>query len=121
MTSVYTVAFLGDEFLMVFNPKRKGWEMPGGKIGDDESAIDAAVREYMEETGHGIHVISTKEMNGCHVCAAVLGKMERNGEFAFRLFSELPDALSFGRSEYDGVTEWARSVVKDVVNNDVAR
>ena len=112
MNTVYTVAFSGGEFLMVFNPKRNGWEMPGGKIERNESAVGAAEREYLEESGYAISVVSMKETADCHVCAAFLKDKRRDGELVSRLFSELPDDLAFERSEYGGVLEWARSAVK---------
>lgn len=37
--------------LMIFNRWREEWELPGGKIEDDETPHDAAVRELAEETG----------------------------------------------------------------------
>jgi len=110
--TVYTVAFAGNEFLMVFNPKRNGWEMPGGKIEAGESVADGAKREYLEESGYSVRIVSAKEMNGCHVCAAVLGKKTINGELVSKMFSELPENLAFERAEYDGVLDWARSAVK---------
>ena len=110
MRTVYTVAFRGSEFLMVYNPERNGWEMPGGKIEEGESAEDAAVREYEEESGYRVTVISSKHIPGCCVCAAVLGNKTCSGEMMSGLFSQLPDGLAFPRAEYDGVIEWARSV-----------
>ncbi|MDR0334454.1 MAG: NUDIX domain-containing protein [Methanomassiliicoccaceae archaeon] len=110
MSTVYTVAFLGNEFLMVFNPKRNGWEMPGGKMNDNESVTDAAEREYTEESGYAIDIVSVKEADGCHVCAAILKDKKADGEMRSEMFAELPGNLAFERSEYDGVLEWARSV-----------
>ncbi|MCL2142854.1 MAG: NUDIX domain-containing protein [Methanomassiliicoccaceae archaeon] len=111
MMTVYTIAFLGGEFLMVFNPKRNGWEMPGGRTEEGESIIEAAEREFAEEAGYAIDVISTKRIDDCHVCAAyLLGKIG-SGEFTAKMFSEVPEDLAFGRSEYNGVLEWARSAV----------
>lgn len=112
MRTVYTVAFSDGRFLMVYNPKRKGWEMPGGRIEDGESVADAAVREFEEESGYRIRVFREKEHAGCSVCAAVLGEKVSGGEFESKLFAELPDDLAFGRSEYDGVIEWARPAGK---------
>ena len=112
MNTVYTAAFAGKGFLMVFNPKRNGWEMPGGKIEAGESVIDGAKREYLEESGYAIDVVAMKEMNGCHVCAAALGKRIAEGELVSKMFERLPDDLAFERSEYDGVLDWARSAVK---------
>ena len=86
--------------------------MPGGHVEAHESMTDAAEREYMEESGYGISVISVKHIYGCAVCAAVLKDKVCEGEMRSRLFRELPDGLAFDRSEYDGVIEWARTVIK---------
>ena len=112
MNTVYTVAFSDDGFLMVYNPKREGWEMPGGRIEGGESAVDAAKREYLEESGYDIHIKAITEMHGCSVCAAVLGEKSGDGEMPSRIFEDLPEDLAFSREEYDGVTEWARSSVQ---------
>ena len=95
---------------MVFNPARNGWEMPGGKIEDGEEAEDAAAREFAEESGYEITLTGRKEMSGCYVFAAKLGKKINIGEMRSSLFRKLPNDLAFPRSEYDGVTEWARSL-----------
>jgi len=112
MNTVYTVAFSDDGFLMVYNPVRKGWEMPGGKMEDDESAEDAAKREYLEESGYDIRIEAITEMHGCYVCAAVLGNRIREGEMRSRIFEDLPDDLAFGRDEYNGVMEWVCSIMR---------
>jgi len=114
MRTVYTIAFSGNDMLMVYNPKRNGWEMPGGKIEDNESITEAAAREYIEESGYEVSIVSVMETNGCHVCAAVLGERMNDGELISKLFSSLPDELAFERSEYDYVTEWARAAVMNV-------
>lgn len=111
MRTVYTIAFSEDRFLMVYNPKRNGWEMPGGKAEDNEKDYEAAIREYREESGYNIKIIDSQELNGCRVFAALLGSKLRNGEMRTELFTELPDELAFDRSEYDNVMEWARSVM----------
>jgi len=112
MNTVYTVAFYDPGFLMVYNQKRKGWEMPGGKIEGGETVECAAEREYLEESGYRIDIISVKKMNGCHVCAALLGERTKEGEMLTKMFEELPDDLAFDREEYDGVLEWARSALR---------
>ncbi|MCL2712241.1 MAG: NUDIX domain-containing protein, partial [Methanomassiliicoccaceae archaeon] len=104
--------FDGDDFLMVYNQKRNGWEMPGGRIEENEDTMSAAIREYAEESGFDISVISVKEMNDCFVCAAILLAKTKEGEFECALFRELPEELAFERSEYDDVIEWARNAVK---------
>jgi 8-oxo-dGTP pyrophosphatase MutT (NUDIX family) len=37
--------------LVIWNPKRHGWCLPGGKVDPGELPIEAAVRELREETG----------------------------------------------------------------------
>lgn len=39
------------QFLMVRH-RRRGWELPGGKMEPGEPATTAAMREFEEETGH---------------------------------------------------------------------
>lgn len=55
--SAYTVAFGDGGFLMVFNPRRGGWEMPGGHIREGETAEEGARREFMEEAGYLMDIV----------------------------------------------------------------
>ena len=51
-------------------------------------------------------------MRYCDVCAAVLGRKVRDDcEMESRLFSELPEQLSFDREEYLDTVPWARFVI----------
>ena len=109
--TVYTVAFVGEEFLMVRNTKRNGWEMPGGHIENGEGPEEAAKREYLEESGYSVDIIGITEMHGCFVCAGILKDKVTDGEMEWRMFSHLPKELAFDREEYDEVMEWARSAV----------
>ncbi|MDR2699174.1 MAG: NUDIX domain-containing protein [Candidatus Methanoplasma sp.] len=112
MATVYAVAFMDDRFLMVFNEKRAGWEMPGGSIGDGESAEDAARREFAEEAGYGIDILEIRDLGHCRVCACLLlDRVNGSPEFRSELFREVPERIAFERSEYDAVVPWARSVV----------
>lgn len=112
MGTVYSIAFRGDRFLMVFNEHRDGWEMPGGRIEDGESIEDAAKREFLEESGYDIEVIETRDLGDCHVCAAVLLERSSPGsEMVSELFSVVPKKLYFDLDEYDVMIPWARSVV----------
>lgn len=44
-----------DAVLMMFDSRRKQWELPGGRREPEETAGQAAVRELREETGiHGV-------------------------------------------------------------------
>ncbi len=105
----YCVAFDGDCFLMVYHPRRKGWEMPGGKLEPGETPEKAAVRECLEESGYEIEVVSVRDIGYCDVCAARIVSRKGDGEMESRLFSDIPEELSFDRNEYEEVVPWARS------------
>jgi len=110
--TAYAVAFDGDRFLMVFNEKRGGWEMPGGGIKEGESAEDAAKREFLEESGYEIRVLEVKDIGHCFVCACILlNKTNGSPEMVSEMFSDIPENTAFDRSEYDAVVPWARSAV----------
>ena len=96
MRTAYAVAFSGDRFLMVWHKRRNGWEMPGGHVEEGETSAQAAAREFVEESGYEIEVLETRDIGYCDVCAAVLGRKVRDDcEMESRLFSELPEQLSF--------------------------
>ena len=110
--TVYTIAFVDNEFFMIFNTKRNGWEMPGGHIEPGESVKDAAVREFMEESGYTVDVVDMIEAHDCFVRVGTLGEKITDGEMNGRMFKKLPDKLSFDRSEYETVMKWACTVIK---------
>lgn len=65
------------EFLMVLHKKR-GWELPGGKIEANEGPVHCALREFREETGHLLgsphFVLKLHKPNGtCFVFTGGLG------------------------------------------------
>ncbi len=112
MRTAYAVAFDGDRFLMVWHPRRNGWEMPGGHVEEGETSEQAAVREFREEAGYRIRVLEVRDIGYCDVCAAVIeGRAEGPCEMRSKLFSELPERLSFDRGEYEDTVPWARGVV----------
>ena len=112
MGTAYAVAFDGDRFLMVWNPRRGGWEMPGGHVEPGETVEEAVVRETSEEAGYRIRVVATRDLGDCHVCAAVvIGGPEAGCEMESGLFGELPAELSFDRGEYEDTVPWARSAI----------
>jgi len=121
MRFVYAVAFEGDKFLMVRN-RRRGWEMPGGKIGSGESPQEAVEREFLEETGMKFESFASSDLpNG----AVFFGWVKKGGgEPAPRdatnseeidsisLFDILPEELSFPRKEYESMLQEARIELK---------
>ena len=112
MRTAYAVAFDGDRFLMVYNERRGGWEMPGGHVEEGETSEEAAVREFEEEAGYRIKVLEVRDLGYCDVCAAaIVGKTDGECEMRSELFSEIPEQLSFDREEYENTVPWARSVL----------
>ena len=109
--TVYTVAFKDGKYLMVYNPKRKGWEMPGGKIEFGETVIEAAEREFMEESGYTVSITAVRSIGYCDVCSAALGEKVSDAEMESELFEELPKDLAFDTDEYDEVISWAKNNV----------
>lgn len=113
MRTAYAVAFSGECFLMVWHDGRKGWEMPGGHVEPGETPEDAVRREFIEESGYSIKVVSTRNIGHCDVCAAViLERTSEECEMKSELFRELPSELSFDREEYETTVPWARSEVE---------
>ena len=113
MATAYAIAFDGRRFLMVYHPGRGGWEMPGGHVEPGETPEEAAVREFMEESGYEIDIVDRMDYNGVDVFAAILGSKTGEAEMESGLFSSLPDELSFGRDEYETTVPWARDAVRE--------
>jgi 8-oxo-dGTP diphosphatase len=109
MSFVYAIAFSGGCFLMVYNPKRQGWEMPGGRMEPGESPEQAVVREFREETGQGFRPISIAPFRDGQVFAGDLLVEGGQGEMEWRLFRWLPDELAFPEVEYLEQLRWAEA------------
>ena len=109
--TAYCVAMKDGKFLMVYNPKRKGWEMPGGKIESGESVEEAARRECIEESGYDVRVLAKRNIGYCDVCACELLERQSDGEMESELFSRLPEDLAFDTDEYTDVISWASSLL----------
>ena len=105
----YAVVFNDSgEFMMVYHPRRKGWEMPGGKVESGETSSEAAIRECLEESGYHVEVISEKDIGYCDVCSARVISKAADGEMESRFFTEIPEDISFDRAEYESVIPWAK-------------
>ncbi|MFA6641793.1 MAG: NUDIX hydrolase [Methanomethylophilus sp.] len=100
--TVYTVAFHNGYWLMVWNPHRKGWEMPGGHVKEGESRLLAAKREFREESGFDVDIRDVHDLGYCYVFAGFLGDQVTGVyEMLPKLFDEIPEHLSFTRKEYE--------------------
>lgn len=95
---------------MVFNPKREGWEMPGGKVEREESDEEAIEREFSEETGHRLIIKGRLDLEDGAVFTGEIGEAVGPGEMDWCAFPQLPEKLSFPRVEYLPLIEWARKV-----------
>ncbi len=108
MKFVYGIAFQDRSFLMVFNPKRKGWEMPGGAVEDGESDEEAMVREFKEETGLKFLPLASQVVGKGRIFAGRLAMEEGKGEMKWSFFEDLPSLLSFPEVEYRELVKWGR-------------
>lgn len=116
MNWVYCVCFVGDRFVMVFNEKRGGWEMPGGRIELDEDVAKAAVREVREECGCEMSPIAQMDRkDGAVLCGDLTcpACAKEDAEMRWDLFSELPSPLAFGEEEYLEVLAWAKNAINE--------
>ncbi len=111
MKWVYAIGFNGDRFLMVENPKRGGWEMPGGKVEEGEDPRDASVREFREEAGVLFLPLGCMEFGDGLVFAGEVINDDGKGEMKWRLFQDLPRELAFPAVEYESQLLWARDVL----------
>ncbi len=91
----------------------RGWELPGGKLEGKEGPVHCALREFREETGHGLDdprfVLKMEKDNGtCWVFTGSLGPKvqsrshdEAVEEMAW--FTHLPEDLAFPDDPYDAI------------------
>ena len=112
MRTAYCIAFRGDCFLMVYNPRREGWEMPGGKVEDGESYIDAARREFREESGMDVVIVSGRNTDDGMVFCGEVSESEDRGEMEVDFFDQLPERLAFPRCEYAPLIAWAQEALR---------
>jgi len=126
MPFVYAIAYSGDKFVMVRN-RNRGWEMPGGDVEPGETPEDAIEREFEEETGMEIEIVSCADLPGGRAFFGVVGtdsgtsdsserKISEDAIAEVSFFRELPEGLSFSRKEYETMLQESRIVLKKYIN-----
>ncbi|MBC7108643.1 MAG: NUDIX domain-containing protein [Methanomassiliicoccales archaeon] len=110
MSVVVAVAVENSKFLMVYNPKRKGWEFPGGRVEEDEEEEEACVREFVEEVGFEFIPRCKIRTELYSIFVGKIGKRVADAEMSWRFFDSLPDELSFPAEEYAEVLKKVRSL-----------
>ncbi len=118
----YVLAFSQDleNYIMVHHATRDGWEMPGGRIMKKETAEQAAVREFKEETGLNFKPLASRfHQDGVGYIAVGFFTgtvaVTRPDEIdAVGLFFKLPSDLSYPHEEYMEYIDWAREVIPKV-------
>lgn len=112
----YVIAFSGNEFVMVRH-RHRAWEMPGGRVEPGETPDHAASREFTEETGMTFEPVGYLEVDGGRVVVGLVhsscAEQRPSEEIAeVRLFTELPEELSFPEVEYRDMLDNARRMVE---------
>jgi len=106
----YTVVaiFRGTEILMQYKlrgPFPNKWNLPGGKLQEDESPIDCAIREVSEETGIDIYASDTRN---------ILYNKFWNGVELYLFVTTVPLHIGFTSME-DEPLAWVE--IDSVINN----
>jgi ADP-ribose pyrophosphatase YjhB (NUDIX family) len=88
--SVFVVARDERESVLLVRRRDSGlWELPGGRVDVGESAVDAAVRETVEEAGVWVRVVGLVGLftDPAHVVRAASGEVRQQFVVCFRAVS----------------------------------
>jgi len=98
---------------MVYNPKRNGWEMPGGRIEPGVKANEAVIREVLEESGCIFEPIAWMRLRDGGIFTGDVSCLSTKAEMERGFFDRLPNILSFPNEEYQKQINWAKSARKN--------
>ena len=100
--------FSGKGQWVMVNHKKRGWELPGGGVKDDESFEEAIIREVFEETGINAYIKKEPKKIG----SGLLFLMGASKNFELeelnstdpvieevKWFSQPPEKLAWGQQE----------------------
>jgi 8-oxo-dGTP diphosphatase len=113
---VLALAFSSNAWLMVRN-RLRGWEFAGGKVKEGETSENAAVREFIEETGFTFVSCRSFIFKDGEVFTGEIGN--RVGPITdpdieeWEWVEELPANLGFPRQECQEIVERARRLQQD--------
>lgn len=95
-----------DEILLLHRQDNKSqgnkWGIPGGKVGKEETALQAAIREIKEETGYDISKQAIETLGTVYI------EYDEKDHFIYHMFrtqlQEDPGAVKINFSEHKGFT-----------------
>lgn len=93
--------------------------MPGGRIEEGESDLEAMEREFIEETGRRFLASGSMKEGEGTVFTGRLGEEVGIGEMDWCSFDRLPSCLSFPKVEYIPMIDWARDQLHAASANNV--
>ncbi len=112
------VANDNDELLLIesyrYISQSIGWEIPAGGMEEDETIMDAALREVMEETGHKIEDVSK-------ICSYHPSNGSTDQVFNIVKARAVGHSQGFDANEVKSIKWFPKAVVREMIkNNEIA-